>query len=135
MKAPPRKKRVWKVADFASHAGISHRSARRLLKRIDMKHGGRLLIPSDGSNREYSFLPAVLARLEPDYFSAVESLEFRLEEVEEAVSTIAAQHRRLASQTGDNTRQIAQLYLFAEKVNRERRPSSTTVDRPKRPAA
>lgn len=126
---PARKKRVWKVADFAEHAGIAHRAARRLLQRLDAKHGGRLLTPSEGTNREYTFLPAVLSRLEPDYFSPVESLEFRMEEVEEAVTTITAQHRRLAAQTGENTRQIAQLSLFAEKVLKERRPASTAVGR------
>jgi hypothetical protein len=126
---PARKKRVWKVGDFATHAGISHRAARRLLLRLNAKHGGGLLTPSEGANREYTFLPSALARLEPDYFSPVESLEFRLEEVEEAVTTITAQHRRLAVQTGENTRQIAQLSLFAEKATRDRRPASTSVGR------
>lgn len=109
---PPRKRRVWKVADFAAHAGLSHGQAKRLLKRLDAKHGGRLLIPSEGANREYTFFPAVLSKLEPDLFSPIESVEFRLEEVEESVGELRADHRRIASQVGANTRQIAQLQLF-----------------------
>src|SRR5688572_13294587 len=68
----PRKKRVWTVADFARHAyggddsGPACRRARRWLKRLDAKHGGQLLIPTTGVNREFTFYPAVLARLEAD---------------------------------------------------------------------
>ncbi len=110
--ASPRKKRVWNVSDFAEHAQLSHGQAKRLLKKLDARHGGRLLIPSDGANREYTFYPAVLSRLEPDLFAPVESLEFRLEELEEKVDEQGANQKRIASQVGYLTRKVEQLDLF-----------------------
>lgn len=108
-------KRVWDVADFADHLGEGfegpqgHRRARRLLKRLDEKHGGKLLIPSKGANREYTFLVATLARLEHELFEPVESLELRLEAVEERVDELSVDQRRIAAQTGHNTREIARM--------------------------
>lgn len=115
--------RVWTVAEFAAHAGISHRRARRMLLRLDQKWNGELLQRSAGTNREYSFYPAVLARLEPDLFSPIESLEFRMDEQEatlESYSDTLREFRQqlnmLAVQTGANTRAISkhgeQLKLF-----------------------
>lgn len=113
MKKPSlRKKRVWNVSDFAEHAQISHGQAKRLLKKLDTKHAGKLLMPSDGANREYTFYPAVLSRLEPDLFSPVESIEFRLEEIEEKVDEHGANQKRIASQVGYLTRKVEQLSLF-----------------------
>lgn len=103
------RKRVWNVADFATYAKMAHRRARRLLKRIDAKHGGQLLIPSEGTNREFTFYPAVLARLEPDLFTPVESIEFRLDLIEEDVAEAKRAAKIIAAQTGQNTRDIARL--------------------------
>ena len=104
-----RKKRVWTVADFAHHAGISPRQARRLLLRLDAKHKRKLLIPSTGTNRVYTLFPAVLARLEPDLFAPIESLEFRVEALEEDACTHARAQKMIASQVGANTREIERL--------------------------
>ncbi|MGE0792470.1 MAG: hypothetical protein AB7S26_42740 [Sandaracinaceae bacterium] len=109
MSAAPRKKRVWTVADFARHANLTHRPARRMLTRLNAKHGGRLLIPSAGANREYRFYPSTLARLEPDLFTPVESLEFRVEALEEELGAARADQKRIAAQVGKNTRDVAQL--------------------------
>src|SRR5690606_37787541 len=114
----PRRRRIWTVADFAIHAyredsEPARRRARRHLKRLDAKHGGRLLIPSSGTNREYTFYPAVLARLEPDLFSPVESIEFRVDEleatVEESFEELTSRQRIHAAQIAQNSRDIARL--------------------------
>lgn len=105
---------MWNVSDFAEHAQLSHGQAKRLLKKLDAKHGGRLLIPSEGVNREYTFFPAVLSRLEPDLFAPVESLEFRVEELEERFDEYGANQKRIASQVGYLTRKTEQLSLFCK---------------------
>lgn len=110
----PRKQRVWTVATFAKHAFDDDsppacRRARRLLKRIDAKHGGRLLIPSDGTNREFTFMPAVLARLEPDLFTPIASVEFRIEAVEEDLGELRATQRRTIGQVGYLSRELTKV--------------------------
>jgi hypothetical protein len=117
-----RRKRVWTVSDFARHAFDDEsepacRRARRFLKRLDDRHDGKLLIPSTGTNREFTFLPSVLARLEPDLFTPVESLEFRLDEAEEAIDTMKLDQRRIVAHVGQNTKDIGRL-------QRARRPAA-----------
>lgn len=125
MTSPPRKHRVWTVADFARHVYRDDsepvcRRARRFLKRLDAKHGGQLLIPSPGANRQYHFYPAVLARLESELFQPIESLEFRVEALEETVEEgldrVAKDQRMIAATVGQHSRDIAkhatQLALF-----------------------
>lgn len=122
-----REKRVWDVADFAEHAGIGHMAARRLLLKLDAKHGGRLLTPTSGANRKYTFRPVTLRKLEPEYFESVESLEFRIEELEEAMATTAAALRRLSSQVGANTRQIVALLEAAARASSRAAPPASRV--------
>jgi len=105
---------VWTVADFATHAYSDDSEAaclraRRFLKRLDTKHRGRLLIPSRGTNRAFVFYPSVLARLEPDLFTPVESIEFRLDAVEDDVAEVRRHQRIIASSVGQNARDIARL--------------------------
>lgn len=119
MTTASRKKRVWTVADFARHAyggddsPPACRRARRHLKRLDAKHGGQLLIPTTGTNREFTFYVAKLARLEAELFSPVESLEFRVDEIESIVedsySRLSTDQKIIASQTTQNSRDIAKL--------------------------
>jgi hypothetical protein len=109
----PRKRRVWTVGDFAAHAGLSHGRALRLLKRLDDKHRGAVLIPSAGSNRSYTLFPATLARLEPDLFAPIESLEFRVEALEESADGMKLDQRRIVLQVGQNTRDIARIRSYA----------------------
>ncbi len=104
-----RKRRIWSVSDFAEHVGISHLRARRWLKRLDEKHGGRLLIPSTGMNRAFRLMPATLCKLEPDLFSPVESVEFRLDALEETTEALKLDQRRVIAQVGQNTRDIARI--------------------------
>lgn len=109
-----RKKRVWTVADFAVHAfnddsDAACRRARRMLIRMNAKHGGALLIPSEGTNRKYEFLRAVLARLEPDYFTPVESIELRLDTLEDEQGSLRADQRRIVGTVGQHTRDIEAL--------------------------
>lgn len=104
-----KKKRVWSVGDFAEHVGINHRQAKRLLQRLDREMKGRLLLPSEGANRQYKFVRAVLARARPEYFEDVESAEERIEELEEKVSEALRMLRMLGFQTGANSAAIAQL--------------------------
>lgn len=111
----PRRARVWTVADFVRHVyggeptPAKKLRARRWLLRLNRKHGGRLLIPSEGTNREYTLLPAMLARLEPELFKPIESLEFRVDELEEELSEVKATQRRTISQVGQNSRDIARM--------------------------
>jgi hypothetical protein len=107
-----RRKRVWTCADFAEHAyretsPQACRRARRALKALDAKHNGALLIPSAGTNREFTFYPATLARLEKDLFSPIESLEFRVDDLEEGLDTVKADQRDIASQVRINSRELA----------------------------
>ncbi len=111
---PPRKQRIWNVAIFAMHAYNDDSEsaclrARRYLKRLNEKHGGKLLIPSAGVNRAFTFHPATLARLEADLFTAVESLEFRVDELEEGLDAVREDQSAIVSQTRNNSRDIAQL--------------------------
>gem|GEM_PF-2916847 len=113
------KKRIWTVTDFARHAygaeefdanpDAARRRALRFLKRLDARHGGQILIAGPGTNREYTFFAAVLWRLEPDLFNPIESLEFRVEALEEGIGGVSSAQRMLASQVGQNTRDIAKL--------------------------
>lgn len=104
-----RKKRIWSVADFAAHAGISHRTARRLLLKLDDELGGRLLERSRGNQRGYSFAWAKLRRARPELFEPADAVEFRIEELEEEVTTLRAELRRLGAQLGENTRGFCRL--------------------------
>lgn len=106
------RKRVWSAADFARHAfsddsDAACRRARRLLKKIDDRHNGRLLMsaPTGG----FTFYPSVLVRLEPDLFTPIESLEFRLDTLEEDVAETRRATKMIATQTGANTRDISKL--------------------------
>lgn len=113
MTAPLARKRVWTVADFAKHAWNDDSEAaclraRRFLKRLDAKHHGKLLVPSDGANRMFTFYPALLAKLEPDLFTPVQSIEFRLEVLEDEVSEVKRHQKVVVGQVGANTRRIEQ---------------------------
>ena len=114
-----RRKRLWNVADFALFlgGGTSHRQAKRLLLRWDRESGGRLLTPSEGRvNRRYEFAPAVLMKLHPEIFDRIESLEARVDELEEGVGELRGRQKRLGLQVGQNSADIAkhgeQLRLF-----------------------
>jgi hypothetical protein len=109
-----RKRRIWTIADFARHAYADDSEAaclraRRYLIRLNAKHGGALLRPSVGVNRGYTCLPAPLARLEADLLAPVESLEFRVDELEESLDVTREDQRAIVSQTRNNSREIAQL--------------------------
>lgn len=110
-----RKRRLWTVADFAlfvldDDSRAACRRAKRLLVRLNEKHD-RTILHWDG--RKFVFFPATLARLEADLFAPIESIEFRLEALEamaeEGIERLSAEHRQIASQTAQNTREIARL--------------------------
>lgn len=103
------KARIWSVADFAKHAGLSQRRAKRWLLRLNKKHEGKILVPSEGTLRAYEFFPAALSRLEPDLFAPVESLEFRLDAVEESIADLTVKQRSTIMQTAANTHEITKL--------------------------
>lgn len=113
-----RRKRLWTAADFAAFLGddVSPRQARELLKRWDAESGGKLLMPSTGTNRLFRFAPAMLMKLHPEIFERIESLEFRVEELEEGLSDMRASQKRIVAQVGQNSRDISkhaqQLQLF-----------------------
>jgi hypothetical protein len=111
---PPRKQRIWDVATFARHAygdesPAAHVRARRALKKLDAKHGGALLVSSEGRNRCYTFYPATLFALEPDLFAPVENLEARIDAAEDAVDEMRDNERAIVGQVRTNSRAIAKL--------------------------
>ena len=113
-----RRKRFWTVTDFAEFAGLSHKAAKARLKTYNAAMSGMLLIRSQGENREYTFLPALLARAIDDgrlaqaagLFDSIDSLEMRVDSMEDRVGDLYQSHRTIASQTGQNTREIAKLH-------------------------
>ncbi len=113
-----RRRRVWRVSDFARHVfgeatPATKIRARRLLLRLDAKHGGKLLHASGGTNRGWWFYPATLAELEATLFAPLESLGPRLEDLEETVTEsferLAVDQKIIATQTARNSRDIARL--------------------------
>lgn len=104
-----RKKRVWDVGDFAEWLGVSHKQAKSILLRLDAEVGGMLLRRTRGANRGYWFFPSVLAKVKPEVFERVESLEARVGELEGRVDEYETTQRRILSQVGQNSRDIARL--------------------------
>lgn len=106
-----RRKRVWTPSDFAEWLGgdTSRKVALRMLKQLDRELGGTLLIRTGTKKPEYSFVPAYLARMKGEYFERFEGLDLRVSELEEELGEVKAQQKRLALQTGVNTRDIANL--------------------------
>lgn len=107
MSALPNAKRVWTVADFAEWMGVPHRQARTILKRLNAELGGLLLQTNGGKKPEYTFLPSALAKAKPEIFERVQSLAVRVDELEETVESLRAAQKLIASQTAQNTRDIA----------------------------
>lgn len=112
-----RRKRTWNVDDFAEFIGESHKVALARLRRFNAELGGRLLVPSAGRNRRYTFSPAHLARAIDDgrladaagLFDSFDTLEKRFDDLEDKVSDMHVAQRIVAAQTGQNTRDIAML--------------------------
>lgn len=105
-----RKKRLWTVADFAAWVGIPHAQALALLKQLNAESGGMLLRTKPGAKKpEYTFFVAALAKVKPEVFERVDSLESRVDALEEEMSERVRRERQLASQVGANTREIVKL--------------------------
>jgi hypothetical protein len=104
-----RKKRLWNVADFAAWCGISHKQALSLLKQLNAETGGMLLRTSGGKKPEYTFFVAALAKVKPEIFERVDSLEARVDLLEEQMSERVVRERQIASQVGANSRDIVKL--------------------------
>lgn len=101
-----RSRRVWTVADFADHMGISHRQAKRMLVKLDAQHPGLI----DRSNAR--LLTVRVAGLEvamPDIFLEVEPLEFRLARIEDDARALAREGELVASQMIANARYVGKL--------------------------
>lgn len=104
--APLRKKRIWTVTDFATFMGVSSKSARAILKRLDREVGGMLLRKSEGKKPEYTFFPAMLAKAKPEVFERLETIESRVDEIEAEIETLRREQRMIVSQVGSNTRAL-----------------------------
>ena len=120
MRTAKRVKRVWGIGDFAKRAGVSHGRAKRLLLKLDAKHGGLLLRESNGVNRDYTFIVATLARLEPDIIErpSTEDLEMRLRELEERMEEVGKLDRRMARAVVQLTQEIERLGGLARRPAR-----------------
>lgn len=106
-----RRKRIWTPSDFAEWLGgeTSRKKALRILKQLDVELGGTLLKRSGVLKPEYTFSPSQLSRARPDLFERIEGIDLRVTELEEELGEVKAQQKRLALQTGANTRDIASL--------------------------
>lgn len=104
-----RRKRLWTVTDFAVFMGISSRQARALLKRLDAETGGMLLLKSGGKKPEYTFFPAVLAKVKPEAFERIATIEERVSALESQVDGLRKDQRMIVAQTGQNSRDIIKL--------------------------
>lgn len=104
-----RKKRLWNVSDFALWCGIGHKQALSLLKQLNAETGGMLLRTGNGKRPEYTFFVAALAKVKPEVFERVDSLEARVDNLEEQMSERVLRERQIASQVGANSREIVKL--------------------------
>jgi len=104
-----RKKRLWNVADFAAWVGISHKQALSLLKQLNAEAGGMLLRSGTGKKPEYTFFVAALAKVKPEIFERVDSLESRVDALEDQMEERVTRERQLAAAIGQNTRDIVKL--------------------------
>jgi hypothetical protein len=104
-----RKKRLWNVSDFAEWIGVPRKAALALLKQLNTETGGMLLRTGTGKRPTYTFLVGALAKAKPEVFERVESLEGRVEQLEEHMAERVRREKLIAAQTGENTREIARL--------------------------
>lgn len=116
MTTAPRKKRMWSVRDFARHAygeddEAACRRARRFLVKLNAKSGGDLLMPTSGSNRGFTLIVAKIWKLMPDLFQPIDSLEFRIEALEEQQEEAKANERCIVAQVKQNSRDIAAMRM------------------------
>ena len=95
----------WTVADFAAHAGISHKAAKRVLEQYDAECGGTLL---DRSNpRRLTFSRARLKRIAPDLFVDLRTLETRLDMLQENLAGIERSTTLLSAQNAFNAHELS----------------------------
>lgn len=104
-----RRKRMWTVTDFATFMGITPRQARAMLKRLDAETGGMLLLKSGGKKPEYTFFPATLAKVKPEAFERMETLDARISTVEAQLESLRREQRMIVAQTGQNSRDISRI--------------------------
>lgn len=102
------RKRVWTVADVAEHV-FSDRSfaacrrAKRILSRLDARHGGQIVT----RGRTWTVRVATLRRLEPGLFVPLEALEWRVDAVEEEIDETRIASAKVAAQCAQNVRDLA----------------------------
>jgi len=116
-----RRQRIWTPSDFAAWmgGGMSRKEALRMLKKINREVGGKLLNESGEVKPEFWFCAARLSKLRPEFFAPTdpEATEAAIERFAEELGEVVAEQRRLALQTGENTRGIRD-----EKARRRTRP-------------
>lgn len=105
-----RRKTFWSVADFAAYTGATFWESKRRLQRWNEELGGMLLRPSRGRNRRYTFAWRAVARQFPEAFDEdpIDVLT-RVDAIEDDVAVVKRAQHMLASQTGQNTRDIAKM--------------------------
>lgn len=105
-----RRKSEWSVSDFADYSGLHHRTAKRMLVAFDREVGGILLRASKGNNRRFTFFWRALAKQCPDAFldDPLDSID-RIDRIEEKLDVVETSLRHVASQTGQNTRDLVRM--------------------------
>lgn len=102
-------KRIWTATDLARELGWAPLRARRLLLKLDAKHGGTLLLPREGPNAPHAFYVAVLRKLEPDLLTPLETLEARIDELTEDLAAMRRDVKYVAGAVAMNTRGLARV--------------------------
>ena len=103
-----RRKRIWNVGDLALYLGKSPEATRARLEPIDREVHG-MLLKRIGGSVGWEFAVVTLAKAWPELFEPIESLEIRVEALEDGQDTLRAEHRQIASQVGQNTRDVAKM--------------------------
>jgi hypothetical protein len=110
---PPRlrHKRIWDSKDFAEFLGddVSHWQARERLKTYDQAMSGMLLIRSKGTNRRYTFHPALLAKAFPALFVEIDGLSVRVDELEDKVGELYDRQNQTNKTVENANREIAKM--------------------------
>lgn len=101
-----KRKRLWTIADLAQHMGIPPRRARAFVRRLNEKHGGKI-VRYEGCG--YVIDRARLRRAMPDLFLEPNSLEMRVERIEEGIEEIKRLNAMIEAQLRMNIADVAKI--------------------------
>lgn len=107
------------IAEVAALAGVSYKTMKAHLMRLNEEVHGTLLAPSKGANRKYTVTLAALKKACPDMFASTENLEARVAVLEDGQKEHQTHLNLVARHVGSLTRDVSDL--------KKRRPTSPNV--------